>query len=123
MRVGAPARTTFDVRAQVGAWIADRVSDGLAGIEWGIQTKVRIRMEGGQPGEPDDFLYEPRPLDLVGWVYYILAQTLVSGQPTQRCEGCGVIFLVHDDRQRYHDKRCAQRARYHRAADKRRQGA
>jgi hypothetical protein len=109
----AAAQTDEQRWAQVGAWVASSVSNGLAGMEWGIDTA---------PGAPDLFLYAPRPSDLLGWIYYNLAQTFVNARPTRRCEGCGVIFLVHDDRQRYHDKRCAQRRRYHRAAEKRRQG-
>jgi hypothetical protein len=114
----APARTDEERRAQVGAWIAWVVSAGLAGMEWGIETQFRFQMKDGRPGAPDLFVYQPQPRDLLGWIYYNLAQTLVNAKPTRRCDGCGVIFLVRDGRQRYHDKQCAQRTRYHRAVEK-----
>jgi hypothetical protein len=116
----APARDHEQRRMQVGAWVASRVTAGLAGMEWGIRSDAEVY--GGARGAPDVFLYSPRPSNLLGWIYYNLAQTLIGAKRTRRCEGCGVVFLVHDDRQRYHDKQCAQRARYHRSADRRRQG-
>jgi hypothetical protein len=93
------------------------VSTGLASTPFGLRAHAEI--SGGRGGAPDVFIYSPRPEDLIGWIYYGLAQTLTSGQPMRRCEGCGVMFPVHDARQRYHDKQCAQRARYHRASEKR----
>jgi hypothetical protein len=114
----AEAQDDRERRIQVGVWVAEQVSSGLADTGWGLRAQAELF--GGNRGAPDLFLYSPRPSDLLGWIYYSLAQTLVSAKPMRRCEGCGVMFLVHDDRQRYHDKQCAQRARYHRAAEKRR---
>lgn len=119
----AVAATQEERRIQLGVWIAREVSAGLAGMEWGIETQARFRVDGADPGPPERFVYEPRPRDLLGWVYYGLAQTFVEGRPSRICDGCGITFLVNDQRQRYHDKRCAQRVRYHRSAEKRRQEA
>lgn len=114
----ARAKNDEQRQIQVGAWVAYMVTAGLADMEWGMRSEAGF-VTGGAP---DLFLYAPRPSDLLGWIYYNLAQTLVGAKKMRRCEGCGVVFLVHDDRQRHHDKQCAQRARYHRAANRRRQG-
>ena len=117
----APAANDEQRRVQVGAWIAQEVSAGLAETTWGLRAETEL--SGGRSGAPDLFLYSPRPRDLLGWIYFGLAHTLTSARSMRRCEGCGVMFLVRDERQRFHDKQCAQRARYRRAAEKRRQGA
>jgi hypothetical protein len=117
------ARKDEERRAQFGVWIAEQVSDGLRDVPHGIASAFEFLVNNGKPGSPGSFLYAPSPPDLMGWIYDELAQVLIEGRPARRCEGCGVMFLVTDERQRYHDKRCAQRARYHRAAEKRRQQA
>jgi hypothetical protein len=63
----------------------------------------------------------PRPPDLLALAYYVLALFISRSEPARVCDGCGRIFPVVDPRQRYHDNRCAQRARYRRWADKRRE--
>jgi hypothetical protein len=117
----APAANDEQRRVQVGAWIAQEVSAGLAETTWGLRAETEL--SGGRSGAPDLFLYSPRPRDLLGWIYFGLAHTLTSARSMRGCDGCGVMFLVRDERQRFHDKQCAQRARYRRAAEKRRQGA
>jgi hypothetical protein len=89
----------------------------------GVLDRTEAEQYGGTSGAPDVFMYSPRPRDLLGWIYYGLAQALTSSQPMRRCEGCGVMFLVRDERQRFHDKQCAQRVRYRRSAEKRRNQA
>lgn len=117
----AAAKNDEERRMQLGAWVAGRVSLGLADTPFRLRSQAEIA--GGNAGAPDIFVYSPHPPDLLGAVYWKLAQLLTSGRPMRRCEGCGVMFLVRDERQRFHDKQCAQRARYRRAAEKRRQGA
>jgi hypothetical protein len=112
------ARTDEERRIQFGVWIASQVSAGLRDVKYGIASATEYGVEEGKAGSPGSFLYAPSPRDLMGWIYDELAQVLIEARPARRCEGCGVVFLVRDGRQRYHDKRCAQRARYHRAVEK-----
>jgi len=112
--------TDGERRTEAATWVAAAVSEGLARVAFGVQSQAAYLLDRGKPGPPDHFMYAPTPTDLLGWIYYNLAQTLIASRPTRSCARCGVIFLVTDDRQRFHDKRCAQRARYHRSAEKRR---
>jgi hypothetical protein len=105
----------------VSEWVALMVKQGMGKTTLGIETDADFK-RNGRRGTPGVFVFSPQPVDLLGWIYYELALTLVQGRPTRRCEGCGVMFLVTDGRRRFHDQRCAQRARYHRSAERRRQG-
>jgi len=107
--------------ASAGAVVAEAVTEGLKGTTFGIVNAYGLRFPNGELGDPAAFLNSLQPPDLLGWIYYEFAAEIVASRPLRRCEGCGAVFVVTDERQRYHDRKCSQRARYHRAAGKRRQ--
>jgi hypothetical protein len=112
----------FDDRALAqGSLIVEwLVNEGLTDVGFGVRSEVTLRLPDGSVGRPGRFVLSPRSPHLLGFIYYALALALSTAIPGRVCEGCGRIFPVRDPRQRYHDNRCAQRTRYRRWAENRR---
>lgn len=117
----APAASDEEALAQASLVVASMVDDGLQDVGFGIQAEVGLRLPDGSEGRSGGFAFSPRAPDLLSLIYYALSLALVERVPGRTCDGCGRVFLVRDPRQRYHDTRCAQRTRYRRWADNRRE--
>ena len=79
------------------------VNRGLAGSELHVFLNRASRV-----------IFSPHARDLLGFIYFALAEVVVDEPPLARCVECGVPFIVHDRRQRYCSARHASRARYRR---------
>ncbi|MBA2370183.1 MAG: hypothetical protein H0V71_00905 [Chloroflexi bacterium] len=93
------------MRDDLPSWLLD---DGL---ERG-DVRVRVtaaRTLGRQSFTADEIDFVSRAKDLMGFVYYALAETMVARTPVRRCEGCPRFFEVTDPRKRFHDDRCRAR--------------
>ncbi len=87
------------------SWLLD---DGL---ELG-DVRVRVAAAstlGRQSFTADEIDFVSRAKDLMGFVYYELAELMVARTPVRRCEGCPRFFEVTDPRKRFHDDRCRAR--------------
>jgi hypothetical protein len=121
-RFRAPAGNTDEALRQASIYIGDEVSAGLAEVGLAFQAEADLRMPDGSPGRVGVFHMSATPNDLVEFAYSGLALWLSRSVPARVCEGCGRVFAVKDPRQRFHDPRCSQRARYRRFTD-RKEGA
>jgi hypothetical protein len=62
-------------------------------------------------GATPDFLWGPRFDNLVELAHHMLALTIVMQVPIRTCAGCPRVFVPDPPNKRYHDERCASRAR------------
>jgi hypothetical protein len=114
----AGASNDDELMAQASSLVAQTVNAGLGDVGLGFEAEIGLKLPDGSVGKVGRFSLSARSPDLLGVIYYGLAGALGRSQPARVCEGCGRIFPIEDPRQRYHDQRCAQRARYRRWADK-----
>jgi hypothetical protein len=117
----APAASLDELYAQVSVVIARAVSEGLQGVEEGLEAAVEWETAPGSgiAGPPGQFVFSAHAPHLVGYAYHQLALLLVQRVPLGTCEGCGRFFRVEHGRQRYCSPRCAGRVRWRRWATRR----
>jgi hypothetical protein len=87
----------------------------------GHLENVRLRVTSATSwtpplGPPGAFLYAPIVSNPVEAAYYQLTRHLTARRELRACEECGALFPVRDRRQRFHEPRCATRARQRRLA-------
>jgi len=114
----APASDTHEALSRASIYVADRVSAGLTDVGTGLQAECERILPDGSQGRVGQFAIATRAPDLLRAAYSGLSLWLCGSVPARVCEGCGRVFAVKDPRQRFHDPRCAQRARYRRFADR-----
>jgi hypothetical protein len=103
--VSPPRRSLSDseIVADARETVIAAVNRGLAGSELHVFLNRASRV-----------IFSPHARDLLGFIYFALAEVVVDEPPLARCVECGVPFIVHDRRQRYCSARHASRARYRR---------
>jgi hypothetical protein len=102
-----------DLLAIASSVLAHVVNDRLRaeGVGQAIDADVDIRA-GGEPGV--FYLAARSAGGALPFAYWQFARLLVGRAPLRLCEECGRVFMPTHGRQRFHDRQCAERARWRR---------
>jgi len=115
----APAESDGELLTAASVLVSWIVNEKLAGMEHGMTAACQWEGQArGVRGEPGVWRLQPRPKNLLGFIYYELALSIVEGFHARICEGCRTAFRVVDQRQRFCSATCANRARYRRWSEK-----
>jgi hypothetical protein len=104
------------LRMRAGAFLPEFVGDGLRGMESGVflvEGKERID-NADVPKRRDPFALDGISPNLLTAAHAYFARTIVDRAPVIECPGCGRNFTPSSGKQKYHDKRCANAARWRR---------
>jgi len=100
---------------QASVYIAEALNTSLKDCRAGVASSTQLQ---GQPRGPDRFLLTHVSPNLLTAAHAHFARTIVDRAPVIECPGCGRRFTPRSGKQKYHDKSCANSARWRRWKDR-----
>jgi hypothetical protein len=92
-------------------YLAEALNFKLKDCRAGVASTVLLETH---PRGPDKFMLSHNAPDLLTAAHAHFARTIVDRAPVIECPGCGRRFTPQSGKQKYHDKRCANSARWRR---------